>query len=120
MILTFQTVLSVSTSDGTTRPIRNPKTRGRVSSARRWCLFRTTGIQPVFFLSVSLRFVPIFTSHLHLDLLKSLFPSKFPIKMLYAFLVSFICPIYPVRQILLDCLNILLRVVLQIMNHPVI
>jgi hypothetical protein len=53
--------------------------------ASHWCLSQARLIQSIPPHPVSLRFILILSSHLHIDLHSGLVPSEFPTKTLYAF-----------------------------------
>jgi len=69
----------------------NPKLHYRVYKTRHWSLSWTIFIHSTPFHFISARFILTVFSHLCLGLLRGLFPSGFPIKILYEFFISHSC-----------------------------
>jgi len=69
-----------------------------------WSLSQARWIQFISSHPISLRSILIFSFHLHLGL----FPSCFPTKILYAFLISSMCATCPIHLILLDLITLII------------
>jgi len=75
--------------------------------SRHWSLSWAKWIQSTFFHPISQRSIFILFSHLCLGLPSGLFPSGFPTKILYAFLICSMCATCPIPFILLDLITLI-------------
>jgi hypothetical protein len=62
---------------------------------------------PIHTLPISLRFIVIFSSHIHSGLPSSFFPSGFPAALLYVFLIFRVCGRWPAHLILPDLITLI-------------
>jgi hypothetical protein len=76
--------------------------------ARHWSLFWTRWIQSTPSHPITLRYILILSFHLRLDLPCGHFPSGFPTKILYAFLVSPMCITCRTHLIFLDFISLII------------
>jgi len=76
--------------------------------ALHWAASRTRWTQSITYHPISLRYILILSSHLWPCLPSGLFPSRFPTKILYAFLVSLIHAAYSAYFILLDLTTLII------------
>jgi hypothetical protein len=91
--LSWETKSSGSGIQETARLLRSPKFHPGLQ--KRATGYIPSPMNPVYiFTPISCTYISILSSHLRLDLQSSSFPSRFPVKMLYAFLVSLVyqCP----------------------------
>jgi len=72
---------------------------------RHWPFYWALCIPFTFSDPISLRFIPILSFLLYLALLSGLFPSDFPTKILYAFLISAIQAIWHIHLIILGLIR---------------
>jgi hypothetical protein len=79
-----------------------------VQKAYHWFLYRARCFQPTPSYPTSLRSILILSSHLHLGLTSGVFLSDYPIKLLYAFLISPMCATWPAHLILLHLITLII------------
>jgi hypothetical protein len=79
-----------------------------LTTAHYWSLSWARWIQSTLFRPISLRSILISSCHLRLSLPSDLFPSGFPTKILYAFLIYPMPPTYPVHLIVLDLMALVM------------